>query len=71
MKALAHRPGRDEDTWAMSGLLHDLDIEIRNADLKVHGLEADKILRVCGIVGRCNARTSLPNWVFEVECARA
>ena len=24
-------------------MLHDLDIEIRNADLKVHGLEAEKI----------------------------
>lgn len=45
MKALAHRLGRDEDAWAMSGLLHDLDIEITNADLKVHGLEAEKILR--------------------------
>jgi predicted hydrolase (HD superfamily) len=65
------RLSRDEDTRAMSGLLDDLDLEITNADLKVHGLEAEKILRVFGIVGRCNEGDRSPTRVFEVECARA
>lgn len=49
MKALARRFGRDEDAWGTAGLLHDIDIEITNADLKVHGLEAEKILRAEGM----------------------
>ncbi|HAR95942.1 MAG TPA: hydrolase [Deltaproteobacteria bacterium] len=49
MKALALRLGRDEDAWATAGLLHDLDIEITSADLKVHGLETEKILRSEGV----------------------
>jgi uncharacterized protein len=49
MKSVARRLGRDEDAWALAGLLHDLDVEITNADLKVHGLEAEKILRAEGI----------------------
>ena len=44
MKALARRLGHDENKWAMAGLLHDLDVEITNADLKTHGLETEKIL---------------------------
>lgn len=49
MKALARRLGRDEDAWGMAGLLHDIDIEITNADLEVHGLEAERILRAEGV----------------------
>ncbi len=45
MKALARRLGADEDKWAMAGLLHDLDIEIVEGDLAVHGLETERILK--------------------------
>ena len=44
MKALAIRLGEDSEKWAMAGLLHDLDVEITNADPKVHGLETARIL---------------------------
>jgi len=44
MKALAKHLGQDEGKWAMAGLLHDLDVEVTNADPKVHGLETVKIL---------------------------
>ena len=45
MKELAKRFGEDEEKWALAGLLHDLDVELVNADLAVHTLEAERILR--------------------------
>ncbi len=47
--ALAERLGEDREKWAMAGLLHDLDVEITNADLAVHGQEAVKILEKKGV----------------------
>ncbi len=49
MRALARRLGEDEDKWAMAGLLHDIDIEVTDADLARHGLEAQKILAERGV----------------------
>ena len=49
MRVLAQKLGRDEERWAMAGLLHDLDIELTNADLNVHGKETERILTEQGI----------------------
>ena len=49
MRALARRLGRDEAKWALAGLLHDLDVELCNADLNVHGLETERILKEKGL----------------------
>jgi len=49
MRALAHRLGREEEKWALAGLLHDLDVELVNADLTIHGLETVKILKEKGV----------------------
>ena len=49
MKALARRLGRDEEKWGLAGLLHDIDIEITNADPKTHALAAVDILRKADI----------------------
>jgi len=48
MRALARRLGRDEEKWAMAGLLHDLDIEIVGADLSLHGRETERMLKEKG-----------------------
>lgn len=37
MRALALHFGADEEWWGLSGLLHDLDVEITHADPKTHG----------------------------------
>jgi putative nucleotidyltransferase with HDIG domain len=49
MRALARRLGRDEEKWGLAGLLHDLDVEICNADLNVHCLETERILKEKGL----------------------
>lgn len=49
LDALAERLGEDREKWALAGLLHDLDVEITDADLKVHGLKTVEILREKGV----------------------
>ncbi|MFA6950116.1 MAG: HDIG domain-containing metalloprotein [Lentimicrobiaceae bacterium] len=49
MKALAAHLGRDEEKWAQAGLLHDLDVEVTNADAHTHGLESARILTEMGM----------------------
>ncbi|MFH1488128.1 MAG: HD domain-containing protein, partial [Pseudomonadota bacterium] len=49
MRALADRLGEDREKWGLAGLLHDLDVEMVDADLSRHTLEAEKILRDKGI----------------------
>ena len=45
LKALARRLGRDEDSWGLAGLLHDIDVEITNAEPSVHALKAAELLK--------------------------
>lgn len=49
MRALARRLGEDPDKWGLAGLLHDLDVELVNADPKRHGLETARILEKKGL----------------------
>lgn len=44
LKALAVKLGENTENWALAGLLHDLDVEITNADPKVHGLKTEELL---------------------------
>ena len=49
MKALADRLGEDREKWGLTGLLHDLDTEMVDADLSVHTHETARILREKGV----------------------
>ncbi|MCX7966536.1 MAG: HDIG domain-containing protein [Syntrophorhabdaceae bacterium] len=49
MRALAKKLKKDEEKWGLAGLLHDLDVEICNGDLNVHGRETERILRDKGL----------------------
>jgi len=48
MRALAGRFGQDKDEWGTAGLLHDIDVEITNADLAVHGKPGAEMARKLG-----------------------
>lgn len=45
MRGLARRLGRNEEQWGLAGLLHDLDVEITQADPLVHGTQTEVLLR--------------------------
>jgi putative nucleotidyltransferase with HDIG domain len=49
LRALAKKLNRDVDQWGLAGLLHDIDVEITDADPKRHALEAEPILRDAGM----------------------
>ena len=44
MKAIARKLGEDEEKWGLAGLLHDIDVEVTNADPKIHGPAAREYL---------------------------
>jgi putative nucleotidyltransferase with HDIG domain len=49
MRALALHLGEDEDRWGLTGLLHDIDVEVTNADPRVHALKAEELLSDFGL----------------------
>ncbi len=49
LRDLAVRVGEDPETWGLAGLLHDIDIELTNADPHTHALEGARILEVKGV----------------------
>ena len=48
MRKMAQFLGEDEERWAMSGLLHDLDYEKTKDDFPKHGILTGEILREKG-----------------------
>ena len=45
MRSVAKKLGEDIGKFGLAGLLHDIDVEITNADPKIHGIKAIEILR--------------------------
>src|SRR5680860_519040 len=45
LRAMAIRLGKNEDEWGLAGLLHDIDVEITNANPLTHGPYSEKLLK--------------------------
>jgi len=48
MRALAQRFGEDEETWGITGLLHDIDVELTEDDMSSHSRLGADIARELG-----------------------
>ncbi len=48
MRALARRLGEDEDVWGLTGLLHDIDLDITGGDMKEHSKVGADLARELG-----------------------
>ncbi len=49
LSALAKKLGEDEDVWGIAGLMHDIDVELTDADPKRHALEGAEMLKTEGL----------------------
>jgi putative nucleotidyltransferase with HDIG domain len=45
LRGLARKLGRDEEAWGLAGLLHDLDVEVTNAEPTIHGTQTEVLLK--------------------------
>ena len=48
MRALARRLGEDEEEWGFTGLLHDIDMELTEGDMKEHSKLGTDLARELG-----------------------
>ena len=48
MRALARRFGEDEEEWGLTGLLHDIDMELTEGDMSTHSRLGADIARELG-----------------------
>jgi putative nucleotidyltransferase with HDIG domain len=48
MRALARRLGEDEDEWGLTGLLHDIDVELTSGDMSAHSKLGADLARELG-----------------------
>lgn len=49
LRALALKLGKDPDVWGQAGLLHDIDVEVTQADPYIHGVEGARWLAEMGL----------------------
>jgi putative nucleotidyltransferase with HDIG domain len=48
MRALAKHLGEDEEEWGLTGLLHDIDMELTGGDMSTHGKLGADLVRELG-----------------------
>ncbi|MGD9116491.1 MAG: HDIG domain-containing protein [Dehalococcoidia bacterium] len=48
MRALARRLGEDEEEWGLTGLLHDIDMELTEGDMSTHSRLGADLVREMG-----------------------
>ena len=48
MRAIARRFGEDEEEWGLTGLLHDIDVELTEGDMDSHSKLGADLVRELG-----------------------
>ena len=48
MRALARRFGEDEEEWGLTGLLHDIDVELTGGDMSTHSKLGTDLVKEMG-----------------------
>jgi len=51
MRALARKLGEDEEEWGITGLIHDIDVELVEGDMSSHGRLGSDLARELGASG--------------------
>ncbi|NIM97236.1 MAG: HD domain-containing protein [candidate division Zixibacteria bacterium] len=51
MRALAREFGEDEEEWGITGLIHDIDVELVEGDMSTHGKLGSDLARELGANG--------------------
>lgn len=51
MRALARKLGEDEEEWGITGLIHDIDVELVEGDMSSHGRLGSDLARELGANG--------------------
>ena len=67
MRALAKKFSQDEEKWALTGLLHDLDWDMTKQDPTQHSLIAEKILAEKGLDKEIVSAIKIHNYIHGIE----
>ena len=66
MRALARRLGEDEENWGLTGLLHDIDVELTEGDFPSHGKLGADIAKELGAPSKITHAILCHNYVHGV-----
>ncbi|MFW6125666.1 MAG: HDIG domain-containing metalloprotein, partial [Chloroflexota bacterium] len=66
MRALAGRLGQDEVVWGLTGLLHDIDIELVEGDMATHGKLGADMARDLGASEEMAHAILCHNWTHGI-----
>lgn len=68
MRALAGRFGEDEEEWGLTGLLHDIDVELTQDDPAAHSMLGADLAKELGASEKMCQAILCHNWAHGITC---